>query len=69
MPVKGGIEEPLKLPTAFKASYSPDGSRLAVACQQMPPVLQIRDVDGDGVRSARLLGEARSSGQDGDDED
>jgi tricorn protease len=29
VPVKGGIEEPLKLPTAFKASYSPDGSRLA----------------------------------------
>ena len=29
VPVKGGIEEPLKLPNAFKASYSPDGSRLA----------------------------------------
>lgn len=29
VPVKGGIEQPLKLPNAFKASYSPDGSRLA----------------------------------------
>lgn len=29
VPVKGGLEEPLKLPNAFKASYSPDGSRLA----------------------------------------
>jgi tricorn protease len=29
VPVKGGIEEPLKLPNAFRATYSPDGSRLA----------------------------------------
>lgn len=29
VPVKGGIEEPLKLPNASKAIYSPDGSRLA----------------------------------------
>jgi tricorn protease len=29
VPVKGGIEEPLKLPNAFEATYSPDGSRLA----------------------------------------
>ena len=29
VPVKGGIEEPLKLPNAFQATYSPDGSRLA----------------------------------------
>src|ERR1700730_8195567 len=29
VPVKGGIEEPLKLPNAFRAAYSPDGSRLA----------------------------------------
>src|SRR5438132_5705743 len=29
VPVKGGIEEPLKLPNAFRAIYSPDGSRLA----------------------------------------
>lgn len=29
VPVKGGIEEPLKLPNAAKATYSPDGSRLA----------------------------------------
>jgi tricorn protease len=29
VPVKGGIEEPLKLPNASKAVYSPDGSRLA----------------------------------------
>ena len=29
VPVKGGIEEPLKLPNAAKAIYSPDGSRLA----------------------------------------
>jgi tricorn protease len=29
VPVKGGIEEPLKLPNAFAATYSPDGSRLA----------------------------------------
>ncbi len=29
VPVKGGIEEPLKLPNASEATYSPDGSRLA----------------------------------------
>src|SRR5712692_6731408 len=29
VPVKGGIEETLKLPNAFEATYSPDGSRLA----------------------------------------
>jgi tricorn protease len=29
VPVKGGIEEPLKLPNASKATYSTDGSRLA----------------------------------------
>jgi tricorn protease len=29
VPVKGGLEEPLKLPNAAKANYSPDGSRLA----------------------------------------
>jgi tricorn protease len=29
VPVKGGIEEPLKLPNASDATYSPDGSRLA----------------------------------------
>ena len=29
VPVKGGIEQPLKLPNAFEATYSPDGSRLA----------------------------------------
>jgi tricorn protease len=29
VPVKGGIEEPVKLPNAFEATYSPDGSRLA----------------------------------------
>jgi len=29
VPVKGGIEEPLKLPNAARAIYSPDGSRLA----------------------------------------
>src|SRR5436189_2278592 len=29
VPIKGGIEEPLKLPNAFVAAYSPDGSRLA----------------------------------------
>jgi tricorn protease len=29
VPVKGGIEEPLKLPNAFAATYSPDGNRLA----------------------------------------
>ncbi|HXI90014.1 MAG TPA: PDZ domain-containing protein [Blastocatellia bacterium] len=29
VPIKGGIEEPLKLPNASKAIYSPDGSRLA----------------------------------------
>ena len=29
VPVKGGIEEPLKLPNAFEAAYSPDGTRLA----------------------------------------
>ena len=29
VPVKGGIEEPLKLPNAYEATYSPDGSRLA----------------------------------------
>jgi tricorn protease len=29
LPVKGGLEEPLKLPNAFKASYSSDGARLA----------------------------------------
>ena len=27
--IKGGIEEPLKLPNASRATYSPDGSRLA----------------------------------------
>ena len=29
VPVKGGIEQPLKLPNAAEATYSPDGSRLA----------------------------------------
>ncbi|HEY0346996.1 MAG TPA: PDZ domain-containing protein [Pyrinomonadaceae bacterium] len=29
VPVKGGIEQPLRLPNAFEATYSPDGSRLA----------------------------------------
>lgn len=29
VPVNGGIEEPLKLPNAAEATYSPDGSRLA----------------------------------------
>ncbi|MFY9570187.1 MAG: peptidase S41, partial [Blastocatellia bacterium] len=29
VPVKGGIEEPLKLPNAYKAAYSPDGAKLA----------------------------------------
>src|ERR1700730_14812249 len=29
VPVKGGIEQPLKLPNAFEATYSPDGTRLA----------------------------------------
>jgi tricorn protease len=29
VPVKGGLEEGLKVPYAFKATYSPDGSRLA----------------------------------------
>jgi len=29
VPVKGGVEEPLKLPNASQATYSPDGSRLA----------------------------------------
>ena len=29
VPVKGGLEEPLKIPNAAKAAYSPDGSRLA----------------------------------------
>jgi tricorn protease len=29
VPVKGGIEEPLKLPNAYEATFSPDGSRLA----------------------------------------
>lgn len=29
VPVNGGIEKPLKLPNAFEATYSPDGSRLA----------------------------------------
>src|SRR5262245_43776301 len=29
VPVKGGVEEPLKLPNAHRASYSPDGTRLA----------------------------------------
>jgi tricorn protease len=29
VPVKGGIEAPLKLPNAASATYSPDGSRLA----------------------------------------
>src|SRR5579872_5725896 len=29
VPVKGGVEEPLKLPNASKAAYSPDGSTLA----------------------------------------
>jgi len=29
VPVKGGVEEPLKLPNAYEATYSPDGSRLA----------------------------------------
>ncbi|HYX29187.1 MAG TPA: PDZ domain-containing protein [Pyrinomonadaceae bacterium] len=29
VPIKGGIEEPLKLPNAYEATYSPDGSRLA----------------------------------------
>jgi tricorn protease len=29
VPVKGGLEEQLKLPNAFEATYSPDGSRLA----------------------------------------
>ncbi|MCI0392649.1 MAG: PDZ domain-containing protein [Acidobacteria bacterium] len=29
VPVKGGLEEPLKLPNASEATYSPDGSRLA----------------------------------------
>ncbi len=29
VPVKGGIEEALKLPNASKATYSPDGTRLA----------------------------------------
>ncbi|HSS21276.1 MAG TPA: PDZ domain-containing protein [Pyrinomonadaceae bacterium] len=29
VPVNGGIEEPLKLPNAAEAAYSPDGSRLA----------------------------------------
>ena len=29
VPVKGGIEQPLKLPNAYEATYSPDGSRLA----------------------------------------
>src|SRR5258706_3705864 len=29
VPIQGGIEEPLKLPNASKAIYSPDGSRLA----------------------------------------
>jgi len=29
VPVKGGIEEPLKLPNAYEATYSSDGSRLA----------------------------------------
>src|SRR4030095_4918033 len=28
-PVKGGVEEPLALPNASQATYSPDGSRLA----------------------------------------
>jgi tricorn protease len=29
VPVKGGVEQALKLPNAFEATYSPDGSRLA----------------------------------------
>lgn len=29
VPVKGGIEEPLKLPNAYEATYSPDGAHLA----------------------------------------
>src|SRR6266550_1559711 len=29
VPVKGGIEQPLKLPNAYEATYSPDGTRLA----------------------------------------
>jgi len=29
VPVKGGIEEPLKLPNANEATYAPDGTRLA----------------------------------------
>ncbi len=29
VPVKGGLEQPLEIPNAFKATYSPDGSRLA----------------------------------------
>src|SRR4051812_3982254 len=29
VPVGGGIEQPLKLPNAYEATYSPDGSRLA----------------------------------------
>src|SRR6185436_6061814 len=29
VPIKGGIEQPLKLPNAYEATYSPDGSRLA----------------------------------------
>ncbi|MFC1557921.1 PDZ domain-containing protein [candidate division KSB1 bacterium] len=29
VPVKGGFPEPLKIPNAYKASYSPDGSRIA----------------------------------------
>ena len=29
VPVKGGLEQPLEIPNAFKAAYSPDGSRLA----------------------------------------
>ncbi len=29
VPIKGGIEEPLDIPHAYKATYSPDGSRIA----------------------------------------
>jgi tricorn protease len=29
VPVKGGLEQALEIPNAFKATYSPDGSRLA----------------------------------------
>jgi tricorn protease len=45
VPVKGGIEEPLKLPNATQATYSPDGSRLAYT-PIAPPFLEWKHYRG-----------------------